>query len=204
MAHYFADTSFEGALEVTKLMIPLSTGNPEAKKRSFPAQELPIAGNGTWIPRVLHEPQEISDYVWFLRGDVQRQRTSHPSKAVKRAFSLSRILFLDEFTDEFLKFVRGSDILLESSLRSRAEYAEKVRKFDDGQFTPTLFQRVLSAAVGLAKRASRREVSSFAELTSDEILAAIRALPEGGGASVEALLDSFLHAVDVNIETAVH
>jgi len=204
MAHYFAETSFEGALEVTKLMIPLSSSDPAAKKRSFPAQEMPVADAGSWVPRVLNEPQEISDYVAFLRDDVKKHRSAHPSKAVKRAFSLARILFLDEPANEILKFLHGSDVLLEAALRSRAEYAEKVEKYDDGQFVPPLTQRVVNTVLAMVKRASRRELVQLGDLASDQILAAIRALPENDDGTVDTLLEQFLQIVDISIPAAVH
>jgi hypothetical protein len=78
------------------------------------------------VPRSLAEPREIAAYAVFLRGQVKKYKTSNVAKALKRAFSLARVLFLADEADTIAALSRSSDLLLRAVTRWRAEYEQRL------------------------------------------------------------------------------
>ena len=177
MAHYAGQTNFAGTLEVTKVTLPKRSWN-----RSFSAQELPITASGAWVPRTLGEPRDIEAYVTFLRGEVGHYMQDNLAKAVKRAFSLARILFFHDVADEVLRIIRSTTVLFRAAAAARTEYAEKLTT-DYGSVPTEIRERAATAA---------REMTD-----------AFDALPDEGGPNLEELLERFVRAVDARIATAL-
>jgi hypothetical protein len=177
MAHYAGQTDLVGTLEVTKLILPKRSWG-----RSFSAQELPVTASGGWVPRTLGEPRDIEEYVNFLRGEVEHYMQDNLAKAVKRAFSLTRILFFHDVADEVLRIIGTTTILLHAAAAARAEYALKLTT-DYGSVPPEIRERAGTAA--------------------REMMDALAALPENGGADLLGLLERFVLSVDARIATAL-
>jgi hypothetical protein len=177
MAHYAGQTDFTGTLEVTKVILPKRSWD-----RSFSAQELPVTATGGWVPRTLGEPRDIEEYVNFLRAEVEHYMQHNLAKAVKRAFSLARILFFHDLADELLRIIRTTSILLRAAAAARAEYALKLTT-DYGSVPAEIRERAATAA--------------------REMMDALAALPDEGGSDVLELLERFVRSVDARIATAL-
>lgn len=178
MAHYAGKTDFAGMLEVTKLILP-----KRSQDRSFSAQELPVTAAGGWVPRTLGEPRDIERYVNFLRGQVLHYRPRNLAKAMKRAFSLARILFFHDFAGEMLGIIRETPLLFRAAADARAEYATKLTT-DYGDVPDEI--RVSADA------AAREMKAQLATL-----------LPRAGPDPVE-LLERFMRSVDDGITAALN
>jgi len=201
MAHYFGRTRFAGDVEITKVVIPLKTGGDDARDSSFPAQELPLASVDGWLPRTLFEPNEIAAYVVFLREQVKKYRPSNVAKALKRAFSMARVLFLAEDADEIAAVFRDTTLLLRAAASARADYVQRLGK-QYGAVPEEVSERALASAVELFRRYARDPAAAPA--TAEAILTALAALPDDGASRAETLLDRFVRWMDDKLPTAVH
>jgi hypothetical protein len=190
--HYFGNTGFTGALEVTKLMLPRRSWT-----QSHPAQELPME----WVPRTLDEPREIQRYVAFLTRAVRDYAHKNPIKGIKRAFSLARVLFLRKEANDFLKIVRKTNVVLRAAAAARAEYARDL-KTNYGEVPDDVCDHAVATAAVLFGRCVT--VRAGESLSPDAMLAALEALPDEAGAAVSTLLERFVEDVDAQIAQAVH
>jgi hypothetical protein len=177
MAQYAGQTDFAGTLEVTKVILPKQSWD-----RSFSAQELPVTASGGWVPRTLGEPRDINNYVNFLRGEVEHYKQDNLPKAVKRAFSLARILFFHDVADELRRTIRTTSILLRAAAAARTEYASK-----------------LTTDYGLVPE----EVRERAATAASEMLDTLAAFPDDDGPDLLELLERFVSSVDARIATAL-
>lgn len=201
MAHYFGRTKFAGDVEVTKLMIPLSKDGEDACGSSFPAQELPLASIESWVPRSLAEPREIAAYAVFLHGQVKKYKTSNVAKALKRAFSLARVLFLADEADTIVALFRSSDLLLRAVTRSRAEYAQRLAT-EYSEVPADVSARALASAVEFFRRYVGDDAA--APTTAEAILTALAALPDNSAAAAGTLLERFVRSVDAMLPVALN
>lgn len=159
---YLADTSFEGVIEVTNVVLVL--GHPDAGDRavqhSFPAQEAPLVGSGGWLPRSLTRPEAIGNYVRFLLEQARFYLEEGPvAKAVKRAFSLARLTFFSEEADEINLLFEQEKGFLVSVLRDRLSLRKHMRDCEDkavAAFEPRLSETILQLArkLGMAEARS--------------------------------------------------
>lgn len=192
MGHYFGNTTFTGALEITKVMLPRKSWT-----WSYPAQELPAG----WVPRTLDEPREIQRYVKFLRDAVRDYAQKNPIKGIKRAFSLARVLFFRSEANEFMKIVRETQVLLRAAAAARAEFARDLRaKY--GEVPDAVCERAAATAAELFGQCVVDRAGE--SLSPDAMLEALQALPDEAGAAVSTLLERFVDAVDAQIAQAVH
>ncbi|HEY6136912.1 MAG TPA: hypothetical protein VI670_04030 [Thermoanaerobaculia bacterium] len=201
MAHYFGRTNFAGDVAVTKLMIPLGKDGEDARASSFPAQELPLASTERWVPRCLFEPREIAAYAVFLHGQIQKYKTSNVAKALKRAFSLARVLFLAEEANAIAALFGSSDLLVRAVTQSRAEYAQRLAA-QYGEVPDDVRERALASAVEFFRRCAGNDIAAPA--TAEAILTALAALPDSGAATAGTLLERFVRSVDAMLPVALH
>lgn len=188
--HYFGRTTFAGALEITKLMLP-----PQSWDRSHPAQELPTG----WVPRTLDRPRNIEEYVTFLMGEVRTYARKNPVKGIKRAFSLARVLFLHDDAHAFLEVVRDSNALLRAAAVTRAEYARDLRT-EYGTVPDDLRDHATMTAAMLFQQCVE---DGGRTVSAEAMLAALQALPDEAGAAVSSMLERFVDEVDARIAQAV-
>lgn len=203
MGHYFAITRFAGALDVTKMMIPLSPGALDGRDYSHPAQELPVDTPGGWVPRSLTEPREIGSYVAFLRDQVLKYSQDNPAKASKRAFSLARVLFFAVEADEILTMIRDAGLLLRAAAVARAEYAARLRREYGDRLPAELHDQALATAATLFRLCTTPANDELG--SADAIVKALRALPNQGDVKAAVrFLEHFVRAVDEEIERKLH
>jgi hypothetical protein len=202
MAYYFGRTKFAGDVEVTKLMIPLDDDGEDARASSFPAQELPLASIEGWVPRSLFEPREIAAYAVFLHGQIKKYETSNVAKALKRAFSLARVLFLADEADAIAELFRSSDLLVRAVTHSRAEYAQRLAA-QYGEVPTDVRERALASAVEFFRRCAGDDAAA-APATAEAILTALAALPDSSAATAGTLLERFVRSVDAMLPAELH
>jgi hypothetical protein len=122
---FVASTKSFGALELSNFVFILRDDGSasEVLEGSFPFQETPMTG-GAMVPRTLFEPREVGRYIEFLRNKISKHMKGHDEnekdryhlcKAVKRALSLTRMLFRGDLANSLL---RDTD---QSLFRSAAE-----------------------------------------------------------------------------------
>lgn len=116
---FIADTTFEGVLALTKVVLPAGSDRRREDRDSHPLQEVPISPPGGWFPRRLHSPHEVGSYVNFLVNDIRERLEVHPVKAAKRALSLARLLFRADDAAMITNVLKRTTLLPLASLQSR-------------------------------------------------------------------------------------
>lgn len=127
--HFVAEPSGFQAVEVTNCFLRIDPDRPDegAGTKSFSMQEAPI---GDWVPRALTAPIELANYVSFLVESIKNQRQGNPVKAMKRAFSLSRVMMIDDITDGLMELSDETGFVELASAKAR--YAIGNRLLDAG------------------------------------------------------------------------
>ncbi len=115
---FLSPTSCVGTVEITNRILIIDPSNPDsfAGLQSFPHQEAPLDCDG-WVPRTLTSPIMTGLYIkWLINSieDLCNKKDSylHKIKAIKRALSLSRIMFYENMTNSILELI-DEDIALE-------------------------------------------------------------------------------------------
>lgn len=200
-AHYFGRTAFAGDVEVTKVTILIGIDGDDERDSSFPAQEIPLAIDG-WLPRGLAEPQEIAAYVIFLHGQVKKHEASNVAKALKRAFSLARILFLADEASAMATLFRETPLLIRAAAKARAEYVQRLATEYGNNVPPEVCARALASAVDLFHRCPGSATAEPA--TADAILTALATLPDSSAAAAGMVLERFMRSLDAILPRGVH
>jgi hypothetical protein len=100
---------YVGAL-ADRTPIPLSNKcvhEDDAEMLSSPYQEIAITAKPQPVT-YLATPRELGKYVLRLRREINDYRAARPDKALKRALSLARILYLIPVSDRILELLRSS------------------------------------------------------------------------------------------------
>lgn len=140
---FVAQSKYEGAIEVSNVV--LVVGHPregdKAEDFSFPMQEVPVDDGHGWIPRRLTEPLVLGRYVNWLYDQVcsylmPKEGSAslwepNLNKAAKRAFPLTRLLFLADWSQKLRSHEGLSRELLRASLLAKLALRERVRELED-------------------------------------------------------------------------
>ncbi len=91
--------------------------------QSFASQEGVLS---IQIPRTLHSPVELGNYLRFLKSDMGAYRDRRPAKALKRALAFATVLGLDE-AEEVRTLLRNSSTVYQDALEQRQALLDGVR-----------------------------------------------------------------------------
>ena len=105
-----------GLLPVTNRVLPVNPQNLAAGhgQTTFVFQEVVFA-RGASSPRTLKSPEELGDYVSWLRGQIrlgvdESGRRLSAVKRLKRGLSLARLIHLHKLAAETVTFLRSSSV----------------------------------------------------------------------------------------------
>lgn len=177
---FVADVPSLGILEATNVVVLLDYAALESLEanRSFAAQEAPLARE-SWTPRELTSPLALGAYVIWLIDSAYSlcdQSQSEPRaavKAVRRAFSATRLLFLRKETDELANLL-GKDAARLAALFDRCRLYSSISKIPEQVMREHAAKLRLS--IDQVRNTNTLDDSSYSQLTEQEAqqLSAIR------------------------------
>jgi hypothetical protein len=117
---FMTNTATVGSAEATNMALLLDAGKEdEIVRASFAAQEVPIPGSV--LPRPLCEPLQLGRYINFLITEIQHYAEENPVKALKRAFSLERILILPVWDNKIKALLQDPRAALTAAINARSQ-----------------------------------------------------------------------------------
>lgn len=140
---FLADTTAEGLIVVTDIALIVDGIHDHLFIESHPAQEVPIAFSGSYVPRKLHDPLAAGRYVVFLVEETQKALDRDSlSKAAKRAYALARLLTRDRDADAIADTMQKHDVFIDAALASRLQIAREIDKLPASERKLRLLRRM--------------------------------------------------------------
>lgn len=163
--NFIANVQNIGTIEATKLllMIDPEKSNEGESLKSFSFQEAPISA----IPRNLCSPLELGRYLVWLHNQIKELTDNKNGiKATKRALSATRILLLNDQTDELHSLLAEDDANNLEVLKSRCELYSKISKNTD----PGIIEYIKPLESTINSFRKNTTTNSYAILTDNECL----------------------------------
>jgi hypothetical protein len=180
---YVGNVDHFGITEVSNVVIALDANRKSAGlAKTFAAQEVPLTPVD-WLPNHMNDPIEMGRYIdWLARAIKSLQRTD-TRKCMKRCASLSRILFLNDITDEIAELVEEHHpILLKHQLSQMQKLCATLGTSNDERWrelagAANTQRRKISAELGTLGKIDRETSRRFNEevnLIADGLLTRVR------------------------------
>lgn len=150
--------------------------------KTYPFQEAQVSAVD-YVPNPLANALELGRYVCDLLRETKKYKDDGDhAKALKRALSLTRVAWMNNFTDKIKRILDHSTILVDAEISTCEGIRQSLH-----QYCPTWVDEIAELERHLAVKKSERETFSLKERQQ---------FPNGAASAAEKLLSGILSAVD--------